>query len=88
MFPCNSNNKSDRKQITFSANAEGYRPASMTASEKEAFEGPVSAPLNNASKAAGQTPPLTFPSLLHLRFHPTLGLNHLLQKAVWLEKTK
>lgn len=46
MFPCNSNNKSDRKQITFSANAEGYRLASITAREKEAFEGPVSASLS------------------------------------------
>ena len=88
MLPCNSNSKSDRKQITLSANAEGYRLASITALLRRKLSRAAAAPSNNTSKAAGQTPPLNFPSLPHLGFHATLGLNHLLQKSVRFEKTK
>ena len=41
---------------------------------------PPPPPAQNAHWHPGDT--------LHLRFHPTLGLNHFLQKAVWLENTE
>lgn len=53
MLPRNSDGKSDREQITFSATAVDYRLASVLVSEKEVSEGPLAAPSNSISKAAG-----------------------------------